>query len=701
MSFHGSPYPRWNSSYPSPGYRNPGLPHPSLTQTLQHPVAQPLPRGPTPYTEAAGRYHCAGYPNAGYPAGAPGGGAPVRFWNGEPAAVAAPPGMPAPDHRFEPGQLQHRPLQWQSVEPGRAAAGIERPGFWVEPGRSVDNQQHLGHYEPTLIPPHPGSWAAAHQDPMAMPQHKRQPTLYPMQYTQPTPQQSPQLHSAGTMAQKPMGPRWEVFGDPSFGPRGGHRHQDQPPNPDDAELRQRWRQDQDRRDRERLFHQEQRRKNLLRLAVDAAIRAGDLEATRKAFNTVLEAGCRPDSRAIVGLLRLAALQGLPELAETLGCRRCRRGRDDGEPPGEAAGAAEVALAAGAVPAVPAVPAAIKPPANAAVVVPPWLTLSVADYAELLRGLVWDLAFRPAALRLLLNLAVAKKGDAVPVVAAGSTEADIVEAFAVPAVAGAGAATPVGPRESSNGSSSDSDDVSDAGAVDSDTVEDGDAKDGTGGSSGLAEQSEPELHLVGCEAISELNGKYMLTEAYAAFDAKHIVYTAEHVCSTTDRCFQGTNETVECGDKDLRKLVSDGLTESEASANNRQGPAEDSGLDSPAVCFYWEFSTVRKGWWIGAKYGSSVGLLGHCPSDTASPPRSGWHIEGTDGRRDADPARFLTTSELQAEQAPSPLSGEQLLETIALDPLLGRVVGYKLCLTNPPMYIYICTCCMCRRSLMKL
>ena len=128
-----------------------------------------------------------------------------------------------------------------------------------------------------------------------------------------------------------------------------------------------------------------------------------------------------------------------------------------------------------------------------------------------------------------------------------------------------------------------------------------------------------LWLTGCEALPELNSKFELTSKYSDFDDTHATY---------------------------------------------KGPRE-------LLCFYWRFSKLRVGWWIGSQFGSNEGLIAHAKgaNNVRAPPSSGWHVQQGD-RRVSDPAQFVKSEPVGNEL-------EVALEQLDCVELMGKVTASSL------------------------
>jgi len=89
-----------------------------------------------------------------------------------------------------------------------------------------------------------------------------------------------------------------------------------------------------------------------------------------------------------------------------------------------------------------------------------------------------------------------------------------------------------------------------------------------------------------------------------------------------------------------------------------------------VCFYWRFSKMRVGWWLGATFGSKKGILGFNPSESRLPPSKGWQIRQPGARRVADPvASFVREKEARRRLA---LPLEEVLKRLRLPALFGAI-----------------------------
>jgi hypothetical protein len=126
-----------------------------------------------------------------------------------------------------------------------------------------------------------------------------------------------------------------------------------------------------------------------------------------------------------------------------------------------------------------------------------------------------------------------------------------------------------------------------------------------------------LHLVDCSNMPELNGLYERTDDFLAFDSDHAVYRRRAGPSQPTSVTAAHTPTANTADGGG----------SNSAALNSSSPTES----KPLVLFFWKFSAVRKGWWIGENFGSKNGLHAHCPTESTTPPRSGWHVN-KDGRR---------------------------------------------------------------------
>ena len=96
-----------------------------------------------------------------------------------------------------------------------------------------------------------------------------------------------------------------------------------------------------------------------------------------------------------------------------------------------------------------------------------------------------------------------------------------------------------------------------------------------------------------------------------------------------------------------------------------------GASGPGVvCFYWRFSKMRVGWWLGATFGSKKGLLGFNPSESRLPPSKGWQIRQPGARRVADPAASFVREKEARRRLALPL--EEVLKRLRLPALFGAI-----------------------------
>ena len=89
------------------------------------------------------------------------------------------------------------------------------------------------------------------------------------------------------------------------------------------------------------------------------------------------------------------------------------------------------------------------------------------------------------------------------------------------------------------------------------------------------------------------------------------------------------------------------------------------------CYYWRFSKLREGWWLGSKFGCKKSVLGFNPSASSLvPPRRGWQILSEE-RRQSDAAQFLTPQQLARKLAPTV---QNVLKELDLHGVMGTVLG---------------------------
>ena len=239
-----------------------------------------------------------------------------------------------------------------------------------------------------------------------------------------------------------------------------------------------------------------------------------------------------------------------------------------------------------------------------------LKLDVETYVAMMTKLVSELAFQPAVLRVLLNLALPDAGEAVPIVARGASEGDMEDALREPGQASGAEATDAG---------SDGAEEEDAGAC---SASDADSSDGDDSSTTSEVDAAPEyMTFRGCEAMPPLNGRYQQTRDYDAFGVEHAVYKS----------------------------------------------------DEGMLCFFWKFSKVRVGWWLGEIFGSNESLVGFCPEQSSTLPEAGWHIE-KEGRRQSDPGTFVSDEALATEAILPPIPVAERIKTLEkqLPMLMGSV-----------------------------
>ena len=227
-----------------------------------------------------------------------------------------------------------------------------------------------------------------------------------------------------------------------------------------------------------------------------------------------------------------------------------------------------------------------------------LKLDVETYVAMMNGLVSELAFQPAVIRVLLNLALPDAGEAVLIVPRGASEGDMEDALREPGLA-------VDAIAAGGGSHGSEEDDGASGASDADT------SDGEDASASSEVDAAPEhMTFRGCAAMPTLNGRYQQTRDYDAFGVAHAVYKS--------------NEGM--------------------------------------LCFFWKFSKVRVGWWLGKIFGSNESLVGFCPELSSTLPESGWHIE-KESRRQSDPATFASDEALAIEAILTPIPVAERINTL--------------------------------------
>ena len=311
--------------------------------------------------------------------------------------------------------------------------------------------------------------------------------------------------------------------------------------------------------------------------------------------------------------------------------------------------------------------------------PQW-HLGVQAYAALLQNIVHDLAFRPAVLRVLLNLGLDPAMQSVPIFPKGWTKKDKQDALLdvpetlcdvneeVVEIVGedgekntlVGCATAL-----EDGTKGGSESGSEAAAFKQGLT---DGTDTVHGEVAATQKNDfPEaLDFCGCEAMPKLNGRYERTRAYEAFDATRPVYelkfqhevdlsrASPQTPLSTKGAFEGNQLKQPSGDADVVSRDCAGAENTETnSAAGGDADTEDTLVEkagtvsalagvkssSTLLCFYWKFTKIRAGWWIGRAFGSNMGLLGYCPDHGLQPATTGWHIE-KDGRRQTDQGHFV-------------------------------------------------------------
>lgn len=75
-------------------------------------------------------------------------------------------------------------------------------------------------------------------------------------------------------------------------------------------------------------------------------------------------------------------------------------------------------------------------------------------------------------------------------------------------------------------------------------------------------------------------------------------------------------------------------------------------EAEMVCYFWRFSKVSVGWFLGSKFGCKKSIFGYNPSSSLTVPRKGWQMRAASAsRREPDAAQFLTRDQLQKKLAP--------------------------------------------------
>ncbi|CAJ1339362.1 unnamed protein product [Effrenium voratum] len=262
-----------------------------------------------------------------------------------------------------------------------------------------------------------------------------------------------------------------------------------------------------------------------------------------------------------------------------------------------------------------------------------LELDIPSFAGLMERLALDpFAYRPTAVRLLLNLALSQDSPVVPLAPEALTEAEQRASLLADVEQPKGGVAVGSPGASPE---------------DADAKED--AEDAADDAEATAEEEDAggewpeELVLRGCVRWPELNGTFARTREFEDHFGRPIYKR-------------------EMGEK-------------------------------PLFCFYWQFSSLAQsgkpvkkkrkkgkeskskeaGWWLGPRVGEKVQLRGFCPSDAELPPKCAWRLAEVREVEDAD-ADGLEAREAQPAPEAGFVSQEELCVEALLDLDVGRLRG---------------------------
>lgn len=140
-------------------------------------------------------------------------------------------------------------------------------------------------------------------------------------------------------------------------------------------------------------------------------------------------------------------------------------------------------------------------------------------------------------------------------------------------------------------------------------------------------------------------RYTLTREYDEFmEEKRPVYLREEQASKSSVGQAGA--AVDVGEQamlEAAKARCTGTTEKDQAEGNAEMKGKSSSkkdrekdkkstddeslivVEGDVVCFYWRFSKLKNGWWMGRKFGSTDGIMAFCPKTSMRPPKSGWQV----------------------------------------------------------------------------
>ncbi len=346
----------------------------------------------------------------------------------------------------------------------------------------------------------------------------------------------------------------------------------------------------------------------------------------------------------------------------------------------------------------------------------WVGMDMVCYGQMLQGLVNDVRTRPAVVRMLLNLALPRGSAPVPPVPDGANEEEAADALK--SVSELLAKTS---KKSSNAPASEDEDEEDEEEGGGEKGERDDAEGAaTSGGAGGGGGGQSILHLYGCAVRPELDGQYVCTSDFDDFyeDQRPVFVRAPRCADARSPWGDGAgsiagraeDEGMEqknggggetCPGCDVGTVTGGAAGEESACSGEGGGGATSRGAEgrmdeepgtegseggsgggetwtgnaggggARVFCYYWRFSKLREGWWLGSKFGCKKSVLGFNPSTSSLvPPRRGWQILSEE-RRQSDPAQFLTPQQLARKLAPTV---QNVLKELDLHGVMGTVIG---------------------------